>query len=107
MSESVRVALSEKANNTPVTAATLTPAQVNNARCGTTRAHTSSGADDCGCNESASQEHARHLAQMRNLPEVRAERIAAIKRMIDEGTFDTETRLAQALDRMFEELRQH
>ncbi len=52
-----------------------------------------------------SQEHARHLAHLRALPEVRAERIAKLKQMIADGTFDTETRLSAAIDRMLEELR--
>ncbi len=54
-----------------------------------------------------SDEHARHLAHLRALPEVRAERIAKIKKMIADGSFDTETRLSAAIDRMLEELRQH
>lgn len=92
MSESVRVALSDKARKSPVTAATLTPAQVESS---------------CTCNAGASEEHSRHMEQLRSLPEVRAERIAAIKRMITDGTFDTDARLSEALDRMFDELRQH
>lgn len=52
-------------------------------------------------------EHARHLAHLRSLPEIRAQRIASLKRMIGEGTFDTDARLAVALDRMFDELRHH
>ncbi|MSR29282.1 MAG: flagellar biosynthesis anti-sigma factor FlgM [Phycisphaerales bacterium] len=54
-----------------------------------------------------SAEHARHLAHLRSLPEVRAQRIATIKKMIGDGTFDTDARLSVALDRMFDELRQH
>ncbi len=53
-----------------------------------------------------SDEHARHLSHLRSLPEVRAERIAKIKGMIADGTFDTEARLSAAIDRMVEELRQ-
>ncbi len=49
-------------------------------------------------------EHTRHLAALRSLPEVRQQRIAAIKQQIGAGTFDTDARLALALDRMFEEL---
>ena len=54
-----------------------------------------------------SEEHARHLAHLRALPEVRAERIAKIKQMIADGSFDTESRLSAAIDRMLEELRHH
>jgi len=54
-----------------------------------------------------SQEHARHLAQLRALPEVRAQRIVKVKQMIADGTFDTEQRLAVAIDRMLAELRNH
>ncbi len=53
-----------------------------------------------------SDEHARHLSHLRSLPEVRADRIARIKRMIADGTFDTEERLSAAIDRMVDELRQ-
>ncbi len=52
-------------------------------------------------------EHARHLAHLRSMPEIRAQRIAALKQMISDGSFDTDARLAVALDRMFDELRQH
>lgn len=54
-----------------------------------------------------SEEHARHLAYLRTLPEVRADRIAKIKKMIADGSFDTDTRLSAAIDRMLEELRHH
>ncbi len=54
-----------------------------------------------------SEEHARHLAHLRALPEVRAERIAKIKQMIADGSFDTDSRLSVAIDRMLEELRHH
>ncbi len=54
-----------------------------------------------------SEEHSRHLAHLRALPEVRAERIAKIKQMIADGSFDTESRLSAAIDRMLEELRHH
>ena len=54
-----------------------------------------------------SEEHARHLAHLRAMPEVRAERIAKIKLMIADGSFDTETRLSAAIDRMLEDLRHH
>ncbi len=57
--------------------------------------------------EDHSEEHARHLAHLRALPEVRAERIAKIKKMIADGSFDTESRLSAAIDRMLEELRHH
>lgn len=53
-----------------------------------------------------SDEHARHLSHLRALPEVRADRIAKIKSMIADGTFDTEERLSAAIDKMVDELRQ-
>lgn len=71
--------------------------------CSNVRTRISDG-DDHG--DDHRDEHARHLSHLRSLPEVRADRIAKIKSMIADGTFDTEERLSAAIDRMVEELRQ-
>ncbi|MSQ90873.1 MAG: flagellar biosynthesis anti-sigma factor FlgM [Phycisphaerales bacterium] len=57
--------------------------------------------------EDHSQEHTRHLADLRAMPEVRADRVARIKQMIADGSFDTDARLSAAIDRMLAELRHH
>lgn len=50
-------------------------------------------------------EAARLLAQVRNVPEMRMDRIAELKRQIESGEYETEEKLRVAVDRFLEEIR--
>jgi len=89
--------MSEFANTTHQTTPPMTVTD-----CTTVRFHSTDAREPNARNES---EHERHFATARSLPEVRAERIADIRRRIEAGTYDTDATLALALDRMFDELR--
>lgn len=47
---------------------------------------------------------AEYIAQARELPEIRAERVAQIKAAIENGTYETDERLNGALDRLLDEI---
>ncbi|MBL9150472.1 MAG: flagellar biosynthesis anti-sigma factor FlgM [Phycisphaerae bacterium] len=49
-------------------------------------------------------DHAKWLDVLRNLPPVRAEKVATIKAAIEAGTYETEDKLNVALDRLLEEI---
>ena len=44
------------------------------------------------------------LAQMHDLPEIRAEKVDSLRAAIAAGTYDEERKLSVALDRLLEEL---
>ena len=48
-------------------------------------------------------EHARLLDRLRHLPEARTELVEAVKKAIDDGTYDTPQKLEIALDRFIED----
>lgn len=48
-------------------------------------------------------EHARWLDALRRMPSVRAEKVAQLKAEIEKGTYDTDEKLAIAIDRMLDE----
>ena len=50
-------------------------------------------------------EHARLVSEALFLPDVRAERVQEMKRLLESGRFDTEARLEGALQRFLEENR--
>jgi flagellar biosynthesis anti-sigma factor FlgM len=45
-------------------------------------------------------DHARFMERLRSMPQVRVEKVAEIKAQIDAGTYDTDEKLAIALDRL-------
>ncbi len=47
---------------------------------------------------------ARFRDQLRHVPDVRAEKVASLRRAIEAGTYDTENRLAEALDKLLDDL---
>lgn len=47
---------------------------------------------------------AQFLDQVRELPDVRTDRVAALRQAIASGTYETEERLSTALDRMLDEM---
>lgn len=47
---------------------------------------------------------AQFLDQVRELPDVRTDRVAALKQAITAGTYETEERLSSALDRLLDEV---
>lgn len=49
---------------------------------------------------------ARMLEQLQNNPQVRAERLADIRAAIEAGTYETEDKLAAAVDRLLDEIQQ-
>lgn len=49
-------------------------------------------------------EHERRVAFVRDLPEVRKEKVDAAREAIARGAFDTEERLRQAIERMIADL---
>jgi negative regulator of flagellin synthesis FlgM len=49
-------------------------------------------------------DHAKWLEALRNLPPIRAEKVATIKAAIEAGTYETEDKLNVALDRLLEEI---
>ncbi len=49
-------------------------------------------------------EHARHLERLRNLPDVRAQKVENIRQSIERGTYDTPERMQAALRRLLDEL---
>lgn len=49
--------------------------------------------------------HARFVERLRQMPDVRNELVTSIKQAIDSGTYETESKLETALDRLVNELR--
>jgi negative regulator of flagellin synthesis FlgM len=49
-------------------------------------------------------EHARFMEKLRSMPPVRAEKVADIKAQIEAGTYETDEKLALALDRLIEDM---
>ncbi len=47
---------------------------------------------------------AQFLDQVRELPDVRTDRVAALREAIASGTYETEQRLSSALDRLLDEI---
>jgi flagellar biosynthesis anti-sigma factor FlgM len=47
-------------------------------------------------------EHARFMSQLRQLPEIRADRVAEIRHQIAEGTYETDAKLDIAIARLIE-----
>jgi anti-sigma28 factor (negative regulator of flagellin synthesis) len=44
------------------------------------------------------------ISQARDLPEIRSERVAAIRAQIQNGTYETSDKLSGALDRLLDEI---
>ncbi len=51
-------------------------------------------------------DHARYLDSLRSMPPIRAEKVAEIKAQIEAGTYETDEKLATAMNRLLEELGQ-
>jgi negative regulator of flagellin synthesis FlgM len=49
-------------------------------------------------------DHGRLLEAARQLPEIRAQRVAEIRAALAEGTYDIESRLEAAVDRLLDEI---
>jgi flagellar biosynthesis anti-sigma factor FlgM len=49
-------------------------------------------------------DHARLLDQLRRMPEVRSERVEEVRKAIADGTYETEARLEEAIDRLLQDL---
>lgn len=49
-------------------------------------------------------DHARFMEQLRAMPAVRADKVAAIKSAIEAGTYDTDEKLSLAFERMLVEV---
>ena len=47
---------------------------------------------------------AQFVSQVRELPEIRTEKVAALKAAIESGTYETEHRLSHAVDALLDEL---
>lgn len=47
---------------------------------------------------------ARLASQMSDIPDIRHDRVSAIKQAIADGTYETDEKLSLALDRLFDEL---
>lgn len=47
---------------------------------------------------------AQFLSQVRDLPEIRADRVAAIRAQIQSGVYETEEKINVALDRLLDEI---
>ncbi|MHC4910692.1 MAG: flagellar biosynthesis anti-sigma factor FlgM [Planctomycetota bacterium] len=49
-------------------------------------------------------EHARLLDRLRQVPDVRTDRVAEIREQIESGRYETEERLTVAIDRLIDDL---
>ena len=49
-------------------------------------------------------DHARFLAQLRDVPPIRKEKVEALRELIASGEYETPERIAVAVDRLLEEL---
>ncbi len=49
-------------------------------------------------------EHARLLDQLRRMPDMRLDRIEAVRQAIQEGSYETQDKLDMAIDRLLEDL---
>jgi anti-sigma28 factor (negative regulator of flagellin synthesis) len=49
-------------------------------------------------------DHARLLDEIRRLPEVRSDRVEAVREALDAGTYETEDRLNTAIERLLEDI---
>lgn len=47
---------------------------------------------------------AEFISQTRNIPDIRADRVAAIRAEINHGTYETAEKLEEALDRLLDEI---
>ncbi len=48
-------------------------------------------------------DHARYLATLRSMPPIRADKVAQIKAQVEDGTYETDEKLAVAIDRLLAE----
>jgi negative regulator of flagellin synthesis FlgM len=49
-------------------------------------------------------EAARHMEQVRQLPDIREDRVEAVRRQIAAGTYETSDKLSAAIDRLLDEI---
>lgn len=61
-------------------------------------------APSSGVDELDISSEADFVAQARDLPEIREERVAAIRAQIQNGTYETAEKLDKALDRLLDEI---
>ena len=62
------------------------------------------GAPSSGVDELDISSEADFVAQARDLPEIREERVAQIRAQIQAGTYETADKLDRALDRLLDEI---
>jgi len=57
-----------------------------------------------GNDEVTLSDNARYLSQMQQMPDVRQDKVAAVRQAIDDGTYETDEKLNAVLDPLLEDL---
>lgn len=72
------------------------------------RAYSSAGASRSGATGQVDHldisSEAQYLSQVRDLPEIRADRVASIRAQIQSGVYETDEKINAALDRLLDEI---